>query len=200
METSARLSATLAASSINDDPLLYENPAFRRGFALLAPRGLSFDAYLYHHQLPSLISLARAFPDTVIIADHLASPPGIGAYAGRRADGWREWRALIADLAACPNVVIKLGGEGMAYAGHGWDQRAVPPGSAEVADAIGDAIRHAIDLFGPDRAMFESNFPVDRASMSYAVLWNAFKRISRDYTPTERALLFEGTARRVYRL
>lgn len=186
--------------SLNDDPDLYEHPAFRRGFPLLSARGLGFDACFYHHQLPAVIALARAFPDTLIVADHLGSPLAHGSYAGRREEAWREWRPLIAQLATCPNVVIKLGGQGMWFAGFGWNEQPVPPGSAEVAATLGDRIRYAIDLFGPERAMFESNFPVDRSSMSYAVLWNAFKRLSQGYSPTERAALFEGTARRVYRL
>lgn len=186
--------------SMNDDPDLYDHPAFRRGFPLLGQRGLSFDACFYHFQIPSVVRLARAFPETVVVADHLCSPLGIGSYAGRREEAWAEWRPLIAELAQCPNVVIKLGGQGMWLADFGWTERAVPPGSAEVAETLGDRTRHAIDLFGPDRAMFESNFPVDRSSMSYAVLWNAFKRMSAGYSPSERALLFEGTARRVYRL
>ncbi|MBV9840985.1 MAG: amidohydrolase family protein [Sphingomonadaceae bacterium] len=186
--------------SLNDDPDLYDDPAFRRGFPLLAARGLSFDACFYHFQLPSVTRLARDFPDTIIIADHLASPLGIGSYAGRREEAWREWRPLIAELAQCPNVMIKLGGQGMWLADFGWTDRAVAPGSAEIADTLGDRTRHAIDLFGPGRSMFESNFPVDRSSMSYAVLWNAAKRMSQGYNPDERAQLFEGTARRVYRL
>ncbi|MBV9840570.1 MAG: amidohydrolase family protein [Sphingomonadaceae bacterium] len=195
----ASFDATLPMS-IARNPNLYDDPAFRRGFPLLAQRGLSFDACLYHFQLPQLTSLARAFPDTIIVADHLASPLGIGSYAGRREEAWAEWRPLIAELAQCPNVVIKLGGQGMWLADFGWTDRDVPPGSAEIAEVLGDRTRYAIDLFGPDRAMFESNFPVDRSSMSYAVLWNAAKRMSAGYTPGERAQLFEGTARRVYRL
>jgi L-fuconolactonase len=179
---------------------LYDDPDFRRGFALLAERGLSFDACFYHFQLPLVTRLARAFPDVVIIADHLASPLGIGSYAGRRDQAWREWRPLIAELASCPNVRLKAGGQGMWLAGFGWGERAVPPGSAEIAATMSDPVHYAIDLFGPERTMFESNFPVDRSSMSYAVYWNAAKRMARRYSGAERESLFKGTAQSTYRL
>jgi predicted TIM-barrel fold metal-dependent hydrolase len=193
----ASYDAALPFSLVND-PGLYDDPLFRRGFSLLAPKGLSFDACFYHFQIPSVVRLARDFPDTVIIADHLASPLGVGSYSGRRDEAWREWRSLIADLAACPNVVVKLGGQGMWLAGFGWNERPRPPGSEEVARVLSDPVRHAIELFGPHRAMFESNFPVDRSSMSYAVLWNAAKRITANFDAAERAQLFCDTARRVY--
>jgi predicted TIM-barrel fold metal-dependent hydrolase len=173
---------------------------FRRGFAELTRRGLTFDAWLYHPQLPELTDLARAFPDTTIVLDHLGGPLGIGPYAGRRAEILASWRGALRDLAACPNVVAKLGGLVMPINGLGFHKAARPATSAELVEATRDWHLHAIDCFGPGRCMFESNFPVDRASCSYHVLWNAFKRLTAGFGATERAALFHDTAARVYRL
>jgi len=173
---------------------------FREGFACLEPLGLSFDAWLYFHQLPELTDLARSFPGITIVLDHVAGPLGIGPYAGRQEEVFAKWRAGIAELAQCDNVVIKLGGLAMTMMGFSWHKRDVPPGSIELAETMGPYFRECIEYFGADRCMFESNFPVDKASCSYTVLWNAFKRLSVGYSKTERAALFHNTAVRVYRL
>ena len=173
---------------------------FRKGFAELARRGLSFDGWLYHPQIPELTDLARAFPDTTIIFDHFGGPLGIGPYAGRQTDIAAQWREDVAELARCENVVAKLGGIVMPVNGFGFHKRARPPGSDEIVQATGDYHRHAIDVFGVERCMFESNFPVDKQSCSYAVLWNAFKKLVADASPAEKAALFHDTAARVYRL
>lgn len=172
---------------------------FRAGFACLAPRGLLFDAWLYHPQIPELADLARAFPDTTIVLDHVGGPLGIGPYAGRRDEVFEVWRGHVAELAACANVVVKLGGIAMPINGFGWHKRERPPGSSELADAFAPYFLHCIEQFGADRCMFESNFPVDKASCSYTVLWNAFKRVAADLGEAARAALFRDTARRVYR-
>lgn len=179
---------------------LYLDAAFRRGFAELAKRRLTFDAWLYHPQMAELTDLARAFPDTTIVLDHFGGPLGIGPYAGKRADVFASWKVDIAALARCPNVVVKLGGLLMPLNGFGFHKRDAPASSAELADATRDWYRHTIDCFGPERCMFESNFPVDKVSASYRVLWNAFKRIAAGFTPAEKAALFHDTAARVYRL
>lgn len=173
---------------------------FREGFARLARAGLSFEAWAYHTQMPEVTALARAFPETTIIADHFLGPLGIGPYAGKRAEIFEQWKKDFAELARCPNVVAKLGGLNMAVNGFGWQTRPKPPTSEELAAVTGDWYRHAIDCFGPERCMFESNFPVDKVSVSYKVLWNAFKRIAASYAPAERDQLFHGTAKRIYRL
>ena len=178
-------------------PHLYLDATFRRGFARLAARGLTFDAWLFHPQIPELTDLARAFPDASIILDHLGGPLGIGPYAGRRDDYFPEWRADMAGLATCPNVTVKLGGMAMPINGWDWHKTGAPD-SAAFAAAQGDWYRAAIDLFGPDRCMFESNFPVDRASLSYRTLWNGLKRIAAPYSEAEKDLMFRGTAARVY--
>src|SRR5436190_3727845 len=160
-------------SHTNPPPRLLADARFRRGFAELGRRGLTFDAWLYHPQIPELADLAQAFPDTAIVLDHLGGPLGIGPYEHRRADVFTAWKRDIRELARCPNVVAKLGGVVMPINGWGFHRRERPATSAELLDATRDWYLHAIDCFGPARAMFESNFPVDKASCSYHVLWNA---------------------------
>ena len=174
---------------------------FRAGVATLGRMGFSFDAWLLHPQISELADLARAVPDTQIVLDHLGGPIGIGSYAGRRDEVFEEWKAGIDDAASCPSIALKVGGIGMEwYFGMGWNELDAPPPSEQVAEYWGDWLRYAIDAFGPDRCMFESNFPVDRASLPYSVLWNAFQIVAADYTEAEQDDLFAGTARRVYKL
>jgi len=187
-------------SHTHPGPSLLGRTDFREGFAKLARFGLAFDAWLFHPQLPEMTALARAFPEQPIILDHVGGPLGIGPYAGRRDAVFDEWRRSILELATCPNVVVKLGGLAMKIAGFGFHQRPAPPSSQELADASAPYIHACIEAFGPERSMFESNFPVDKASCSYALLWNAFKRLAQGATGEEKLLLFRGTAERVYRL
>jgi predicted TIM-barrel fold metal-dependent hydrolase len=181
-------------------PKMLSDSKFREGFACLHKYNLSFDAWLYHTQLLDLADLANAFPDTPIILNHIGGPIGIGPYARKREEVFQEWKQGIASLSTCPNVALKLGGFGMPLLGFGWHERPKPPNSAELAEAIAPYIHWCVDRFGPDRCMFESNFPVDKASYSYTVVWNAFKRISKDFSPRDRAALFHDTAVKVYRL
>lgn len=181
-------------------PGLLGDAGFRRGVAELSKRGLSFDAWLYHHQIPELTALARAFPDTTIVLDHFGGPLGIGPYQGKRAEIFAQWKLDVDDLARCENVVAKLGGILMDRNGWGYEKRPKPPGSEEIAAATRDWYLHAIDRFGPRRCMFESNFPMDRVSCSYQVLWNSFKRIAAPFSESEKSALFHDTAARVYRI
>jgi len=176
------------------------NPSYREGFAQLEPHGLSFDAWLYHPQIAELIDLARTFPETTIVLDHVGGPLHLDVYGSFREEAYQHWRQAIAAAARCPNISVKLGGLGQPNPALGLDRRATPPTSAELAEALAPYVLPAIDAFGPERCMFESNFPVDKASYSYGVMWNAFKRLAARYTPAERAALFYGTAARVYRL
>ena len=173
---------------------------FRRGFAALAPLGLSFDAWLLEPQLPELLDLARAFPDTTIVLDHVGGPVGIGAYAGQRDARLDGWRAQMLALARCENVVVKLGGLAMPFAGFDWSYRNRPDGHELLAAAWAPYIETCIEAFGVARCMFESNFPVDHFTCDYATLWNAFKHLVADYSEAEKTALFSGTAARVYRL
>jgi predicted TIM-barrel fold metal-dependent hydrolase len=187
-------------SHTNPPEHLYLDARFRTGFAQLAPRGLSFEAWLYHPQIPELTDLARAFPETTIVLDHFGGPLGIGPYEGHADEVFEQWRRSIAELATCPNVVAKLGGINMPMNGFDWHKRDRPPGSKELAEATKRYYLHTIEQFGPDRCMFESNFPVDKASCSYAVLWNTFKRIAAGFSESETDAMFRGTAERVYRI
>ena len=179
---------------------LYRLPDFLEGFAELAPRGLSFEAWQFHHQLPLVAELARAHPDTVIILNHFSGPLGIGPWEGRRAEYFDQWCHELERVAACENVVAKLGGLVMPVNGFGFHKRPRPATSDEIVEACGAYYRHAIECFGVDRCMFESNFPVDKASVSYGVLFNAFKKLVADASSAEKAALFHDTATRVYRI
>ncbi|MEX0286139.1 MAG: amidohydrolase [Paracoccaceae bacterium] len=178
----------------------YTDPAFHKGVARLGERGLTYDTWQYHHQLPAFTDLARAVPGTTLVLDHLSTPLGVGRFTGRRNDIFPRWKDDIAALADCPNVVAKLGGMAMPDNGWGWHDRATPPGSDEFAEVMAPWYHHMIACFGPDRCMFESNFPVDRISISYHVLWNGFKKIATDYDEASKTAMFSETARRVYGL
>ena len=191
---------SLPAGRVNPGPGLFVRDDFRAGFGQLAPRGLSFEVWCYHPQIAEATSLARAFPETTIILDHFGGPVGIGSYAGHADDVYAEWRTSIAELASCPNVVAKLGGINMELNGFGWHQRSQPPSSEELNEATRRYYEFTIDKFGVDRCMFESNFPVDKLSCSYTVLWNSFKRLTAGCSAAEKASLFHDTAARVYRL
>lgn len=173
---------------------------FREGFKRLAKYNLTFDAWLYHRQIPELTSLARANPEITIVFDHFGGPIGIGPYEGKRGEIFAQWKKDVAELASCPNVVAKLGGINMAVNGYGWHKRDLPPTSDELVAATRDWYLHSIDVFGPSRCMFESNFPVDKLSCSYGVLWNTFKKIASGFTADEKTHLFHDTAARVYRI
>jgi L-fuconolactonase len=173
---------------------------FRTGFKHLAPRKLTFEAWLCHEQIPEVTNLARAFPDTTIILDHFGGPLGIGSYAGRQDEVFEIWKQHVNELATCPNVMAKLGGLNMDVNGFDWEQRPLPPSGLELCDATRRYFDHTIEMFGVDRCMFESNFPVDKLSCSYTNLWNSFKIMTRDLSKQERAALFHDTATRVYRL
>ena len=174
--------------------------SFRRGFAYLGRYKLSYDAWLYHPQLAELADLARAFPAISIILNHIGAPLGVGPYAGKRAEVFEAWRAGILRVAACPNVAVKLGGLGSERSGFDWHERAAQPSSTELAAALKPYIELCIEKFGVDRCMFESNFPVEKRANSYVVVWNAFKRITANYSESERAALFHDIATRMYRL
>ena len=176
------------------------NAEFRKGLACLERMGLTFDCIVYHPQLAEVSDMARAFPGLTIILNHVGRPLGIGPYAGRREELMPEWRAGIDAVAECPNVVVKVGGLGNPISGFDWHQRPFPPGSGEIATAAAPYYLYCIEKFGAGRCMFESNFPVDKQSCSYVVCWNAFKRLARDFSPTEQADLFHNTAARAYGL
>ncbi len=173
---------------------------FQQGFAQLEKYGLSFDSWLYHTQIGELTQLAQKFPDTQIILDHIGGPLGIGPYHGKRDEVFSAWKKAISNIATCPNVMIKLGGLAMPVNGFDWHKQEKPPTSPELAAAQKPYYLHCLEEFGIERCMFESNFPVDRVSCSYTVLWNVFKRITSSFSADEKAALFHDNAVRVYRL
>jgi predicted TIM-barrel fold metal-dependent hydrolase len=179
---------------------LYGLAAFRQGFARLAPLGLSFEAWQYHPQLPQVTDLARAFPETPIVLNHVGGPLGIGPYEGRRAEVFTDWRRDVRELAKSENVWVKLGGLGMPICGFGFHKRDTPVGSEELAQAWAPYIETCIEVFGSGRSMFESNFPVDKSSCDYPTLWNAFKRLAAGASQEEKARLFRDNARAFYKL
>ena len=172
----------------------------REGFAQLAPLGLSFDAWVYHTQLGDVLDLARAFPGTTIVLNHVGGPIGLGRYKGKRDTVFAEWSASIRAIAACPNVNVKLGGLGMRLLGFDLHEGELPPSSEQLAAAWRPYVETCIEAFGAKRAMFESNFPVDKGSYDYGVFWNACKRLAHGASAADKANLFHDTASRVYRL
>ena len=177
---------------------LYGLPAFRQGMKELGNRGLTFDAWHYHHQNQEFLAMVRAVPSTRIILDHFASPLGVGAYADKRDEIFEQWKIDIEQISRCDNVVAKLGGLSMPDNGFGWDKRERAPSSDEFVRDQGRYFSHVIECFGPDRCMFASNFPVDKLLISYHVLYNGFKKIAAAYSSEEKDAMFYGTAQRIY--
>ncbi len=179
---------------------LYADPAFREGVARLGERGLTYDTWHYHHQNADFAELAAAVPGTTMILDHFGTPLGVGRFAGRADEIFEAWKDDIAAIAERPNVVAKLGGLAMPDNGFGWHLRDRPASSDELVESQARYYHHTIACFGPDRCMFESNFPVDRFSLSYRTFWNAAKKLAADYGEDAQDQMFRGTATRIYRL
>ena len=179
---------------------LYRQENFRQGFAQLAKHNMSFEGWCYHTQISELTELAQDFSDTTIVLDHFGGPVGIGPYKGKLEENFAQWKTDITNLASSQNVVAKLGGINMELNGFGWHEQDRPPTSQELMEATRPYYEHTIEQFGPDRCMFESNFPVDMCTCSYNVLWNSFKLLTENFTSTEKTMLFHDTATRIYRL
>ena len=190
--------------AVNPDNLASEgmllDPRFRAGFASLAPRGLSFDAFLFHTQLKELIDLARVFPSTRIVLNHMGTPLGIAGYQNHRANVFKDWVSDMKQLSLCENVVVKLGGMGMRPVGMGFAEHSTPLTSERLAELCRPYVHTCIESFGAQRCMFESNFPVDKASYSYRTCWNTFKRLASGASAAEKRFLFHDTAAAVYGL
>jgi predicted TIM-barrel fold metal-dependent hydrolase len=186
------------AYSVGED--IMDSAQFREGFAQLAPLGLSFDAWLFFHQIPRLTALARAFPDTQIVLNHCGGIIGIRNYAERSDEVFSHWKRALVELAQCPNVMVKISGLGMRLSGFGFEQLERAPSSSQLADAWRPWAESCIESFGPGRCMFGSNFPVDKGSYSYAIGLNAIKRIIAGTSATEKADILWRSATRFYRL
>lgn len=178
---------------------LFLGEAFQNGVRLLGTRGLSFEAWLYHFQIPDFLAVARAAPETTVILNHFGSPLGTKSYNDREAV-YVEWQQNIRQAASYPNVIVKLGGLAWPDGGFGWHEAELPPTSDDIVSAHKRYYLHVIDAFGVERCMFESNFPVDKFSVSYPVLWNAFKKMTADFSEDEKSALFYDTAYKIYSL
>ena len=179
-------------------PDLFQQSGFRNGVSLLGELGYTYDSWHYHFQNSAYSDLAKAVPGTTIVLDHFGTPCGVGSYEGKMEDVMSEWKADMVRMSEFENVVVKIGGLAMPVNGFNWHNREMPPSSEEVADAHREYYLHTIDAFGPSRCMFESNFPVDKLSLSYSIYWNAMKRIASEFSDDEQNELFYGTASRVY--
>jgi L-fuconolactonase len=206
-----RIRGVRNSSTWSDDPTLKPfasnapqglllDKSFREGFAALVGLDLTFDAWMFQTQLGDVIDLARAFPQARIVLNHVGGPLAVGPYAGKREEAFKVWRDKIKEIAGFPNTYVKLGGLGMKMPGFDFVEKPEPPSSQDLANAWRPYIETCIAAFGPQRAMFESNFPVDKGSCSYQVLWNAFKRIAAGYSADEKTALFSGAAKKAYRL
>jgi L-fuconolactonase len=198
--TAALDDSIVPTTSVIPPPGLLHDPAFLRGIQRLGQRGLTYDAWLYHPQLKDLLTVARAAPGTAIVIDHVGGPLGCGPYRSRRDAVFAEWRDGMTDLAGCANVHVKLGGLAMPVNGFDYHENPAPPSAATIAADWEPWIGTCIELFGAERCMFESNFPVDKGMCSYPVLWNAFKRLAAGASANEKAALFHDTAARFYKL
>lgn len=179
---------------------LYEDEAFRNGIRVLGRLGFTYDAWHYHYQNPAFTALARAVPETTLVLDHFGTPLGVGPYASERKEILEQFKKDLDEMSRCDNVVAKLGGLAMPDNGFGWDTNPKPPTSDEFAEAQKEYYLYTIECFGPDRCMMESNFPVDSASLSYAVLFNGMKKIVADFSEADKNKLFYDTAAGIYRL
>lgn len=184
------------------EPGILQSDAFHTGFRELAVRGLSFDAAVFHHQLPLIARLADEFPNTLIILNHLGMACSMeqDAVKVKRQDVFLSWREKLLDVARRGNVLCKIGGLGLPFWGFGFEKQAGPVGYRELADAWQPYVETAIAIFGTGRCMMESNYPTDSRSCGFVPLWNALKFIVRAYSPAEKTALFCGTAARVYRI
>jgi predicted TIM-barrel fold metal-dependent hydrolase len=179
---------------------MMDSHEFRAGFAHLAPLGLSFEGWVFFHQLPKLAALARAFPETPIVLNHCGGVIGIAKYAGKREEVFREWKRGLTELASCPNVMIKLSGLGMRLGGFGFEHHSRAPSSVELAHSWRPWIETCIELFGSHRCMYGSNFPVDKGSYGYGIGLNALKRLVAGASSSEKADIFWRSAKTFYRL
>ncbi|SKA39176.1 Predicted metal-dependent hydrolase, TIM-barrel fold [Enhydrobacter aerosaccus] len=193
--------ADLRVRRARTDPaekLMYDK-TWREGFAQIGKLGLTYDCWMYHPQIKEMADLASAFPDTVMVLDHVGGPLGFGPYEDHQ-ETFRTWKAAMAELAKRPNMNIKLGGLGMPLGLYDFFKQPSPPSSETLAKAYKPWIETCIELFGAERCMFESNFPVDKITSGFGVLWNAFKRLAANASASEKKALFSGTATRVYKL
>ena len=176
------------------------DPNFIAGAKVLEKKNLSLDFWIYHTQLNELEFVAKTLPNLSIILNHIGGPVQVGPYEGKQGITHREWRRSMMRLAVFPNIKVKLGGLGMKVCGSKFYLNSKPPTSDQLSELWKSWFFETIDLFGIDRCMFESNFPVDKGSCSYGVLWNAFKKISVNFSDVEKNKLFYLNAKKTYNI
>jgi L-fuconolactonase len=190
----------ISSGAVKSDLGLMLHPNFIDGAKCVQDANLSLDFWIYHTQLNEMEKIARALPDLTIILNHIGGPIHIGEYEGKQAATHREWRSAMMRLSRIPNINVKLGGLGMAVNGAKFHNSKFPPNSVQLSDIWKPWIYETIDMFGFDRCMFESNFPVDKGSCSYGALWNAFKIIAKDMSDDEINKLFSKNAAKIYKI
>jgi L-fuconolactonase len=190
----------ISSGAVKSDLGLMLHPNFIDGAKCIQNADLSLDFWIYHTQLNEMEKIARALPDLTIILNHVGGPIHLGEYEGKQAVTHREWRSAMIRLSRIPNINVKLGGLGMAVNGAKFHNDKIPPNSVQLSDVWKPWIYETIDMFGFDRCMFESNFPVDKGSCSYGALWNAFKILATDMSDDEKNKLFSKNAARIYKI
>ena len=181
-------------------PHIYLEDNFQQGLEELSSLGMVFDTWHYHNQIKDLTKLAKNLPNLTIVHDHFGGPLGIGPYEGKRDEIYEQWKEDTYELSQCVNVFAKLGGLAMPINGWDWHRKDLPATSDEIVAEQARYYMHTLDCFGADRSMFESNFPVDKQSVSYHVIWNAYKKMTIHLDDNEKRKLFYETANKVYKL
>lgn len=210
LETAAgKLCGIRNKTAYHADPAIRSNPvpapqglllsdAFKAGAQVLASQELCLDIWVYHTQLDEVLALAKAVPGLSVILNHCGGPLGVPPYRKNDPEVFRNWFTGLAKIAALPNTRVKIGGFGLSVMGHGYAKQPKPPLSQKLAADWAPYVETCIDLFGSERAMFESNFPVDKGQFSYNAVWNTFKRLTATLTQEARDNLFWRTAARCY--
>lgn len=192
--------SVLATYSTKEERGLLRDPAFLQGLRHLGERGFTYDSWAFHPQLPDLLEAARAAPGTRIVIDHVGGPLGGGHWRTQHDEVLEAWSRSMRELAGCPNVYVKLGGLAMPVNGFDYHHHERPPTSDQIARDWRPFIEPCIEWFGPERCMFESNFPVDKGMVDYTVLWNAFKILAKEASNETKNALFYKTAHEFYSL
>lgn len=192
-------------ASFASQPDMTADGAWRRGFERLGERGLTFDAWAYGHQLSSVATLVSTLTDTTVVLDHLGSPvgwagpyAGVGTTAGERDAILGRWREDLAAIGANPQVWVKVSGQGMQVSGVDWRDRRDRLTAEEVAEAYRPLVAHALEVVGPERCIIASNFPMDRVSLRWSTLYEAFSLLTEDLPPAQRQAMFHDNAVRAY--
>ena len=200
MLLASHIDPRISSGAVKSDLGLMLHPNFIEGAKCIQNANLSLDFWIYHTQLNEMEKIARSLPDLTIILNHIGGPIHLGEYEGKQAATHREWRSAMMRLSRIPNINVKLGGLGMAVNGAKFHNNKFPPNSVQLSDVWKPWIYETIDMFGFDRCMFESNFPVDKGSCSYGALWNAFKILAKDMSDDEINKLFSKNAAKIYKI